>query len=1055
MLIKNLGCFNIEFEIPQGNPSTYSYLWDFGDGTTGTDPKHTYSSAGTYMVTMTIQTAPNCTVTHSQEIVVSPMLPINKNYTYTINADCSVSFTGPTGNPSNTTYSWDFGDNTTSTDQNPTHTYTDNGNYSVVLTVTDACDIEFTSTNTIEVNCNPNFTCPCIGQNAINIDAGSGTLLSTIPEFSGTTLNNTCLAINGQLIVDKNYNIYFGEIKMQPGSEIIVKNGKQLRLGWVAQSEGVHGCEQMWKGITVEGNARLLMTSTLIKDAQYAIKALDNSNLALANNTFDRNYVGIYTPKLSSNGFEQTINQIYAMFGNTFTCTGSNCHLLPGYQGQSPQPGTLPYAGIEINNAFFTIGRKNAPYSANYFSNMHNGVVGNKSFISSYYAEMNDMHPFSDQTNGCGFKGRRSFIVSNHSSISFARQGIESLSDYYIQSKNDNISNVTIGVDVEGVWLSPVIEDDRIIDFSYAGIDLSYPKYQLSSSIQRNYLQGEHHFGMKFTGIPYGKNLAYNKITDNQIIINSVGVGIEVYSSGRFGIQDNSILLSSPVDAYTIGIRLHDARYNYIHGNTMTRSGTDLDGSGLQMEQSPNNTICNNTTTGWYFGNLFSGGCANTGFKFNQIGQNVRGVWINPSTNIGKQIHHGNNWSQAGYRSAYHLDTNVPIKKLSQFQIKTCDAPLWPDDIYPVQGCETSTSDDWFFKKPKEPGMFVTCDPIFNFKNHPLDEEHIRENDISLVNGEFKNTQYGEMLNWEQSRYLYRKMYNQEDLLGVNALTDEFFFDHEETPLGTLVEIEEQVNDAFSLPYNYYPDWGGSMDTILSILSELGLIEELLENSTSTQDSLELTNQRSSLNANIKELSLALRNKAANMDVIKAAIVNELALKNNAIQPQTEIEQLEKSLNVLYFGMLTGKEEWSIKEQAIIRDIANRCPMQFGHIVLKARGLVTLFDDKTIYDDERLCAEAQSRSYRVSSPLVKVANFEIQPNPAYDLLQVSWKKQPPRGEKVHFEIRSLDGFVMKSWLLDEVANGNHLDISTIQTGFYIARINIGNTVETQKVIILR
>src|SRR5687768_6321271 len=36
------------------------------------------------------------------------------------------------------TFAWDFGDGSTSTEQNPSHTYTDGGIYRAVLTVTDA-----------------------------------------------------------------------------------------------------------------------------------------------------------------------------------------------------------------------------------------------------------------------------------------------------------------------------------------------------------------------------------------------------------------------------------------------------------------------------------------------------------------------------------------------------------------------------------------------------------------------------------------------------------------------------------------------------------------------------------------------------------------------------------------------------------------------------------------------------------------------------------------------------------------------------------------------------
>ncbi|MFN8359117.1 MAG: PKD domain-containing protein [Candidatus Kapaibacterium sp.] len=52
-------------------------------------------------------------------------------------APLTINFTdATTGNP--TSWSWDFGDNQTSTQQNPTHTYTTPGNYTVKLTVSNA-----------------------------------------------------------------------------------------------------------------------------------------------------------------------------------------------------------------------------------------------------------------------------------------------------------------------------------------------------------------------------------------------------------------------------------------------------------------------------------------------------------------------------------------------------------------------------------------------------------------------------------------------------------------------------------------------------------------------------------------------------------------------------------------------------------------------------------------------------------------------------------------------------------------------------------------------------
>jgi outer membrane protein assembly factor BamB len=71
-----------------------------------------------------------------------------------------VQFTGSaSGGYPDYSYHWDFGDETTSTEQNPAHTYTNPGNFTVMLTVTD--DEDNTSSDTIwiyiqETNSPPN-----------------------------------------------------------------------------------------------------------------------------------------------------------------------------------------------------------------------------------------------------------------------------------------------------------------------------------------------------------------------------------------------------------------------------------------------------------------------------------------------------------------------------------------------------------------------------------------------------------------------------------------------------------------------------------------------------------------------------------------------------------------------------------------------------------------------------------------------------------------------------------------------------------------------------------
>ena len=135
-----------------------SYLWVGPDGWTSTQqnptrPNAQVGMAGTY----------TCTITKNGETAVSTLeveilpLPI-ASFTTSAQVVCqgsevvftNNSTTSPTGGTL-TSYLWDFGDGTTSTDQNTSHAYTSTGYYTVKLTVSnDVCDDYVTKTVIVE-----------------------------------------------------------------------------------------------------------------------------------------------------------------------------------------------------------------------------------------------------------------------------------------------------------------------------------------------------------------------------------------------------------------------------------------------------------------------------------------------------------------------------------------------------------------------------------------------------------------------------------------------------------------------------------------------------------------------------------------------------------------------------------------------------------------------------------------------------------------------------------------------------------------------------------------
>ena len=133
-------------DLSTGTP--VSWLWSFGDGTSSTlqNPTHTYNAVGSFVICLTITTASNCTSTHCDSVYIQTV-PTNTCSAYFLYH--SDSLLGPNtihfqGNSSTTylnsqiVYSWNFGDGTTSTLQNPTHTFTSTnpaGGYNVCLTI--------------------------------------------------------------------------------------------------------------------------------------------------------------------------------------------------------------------------------------------------------------------------------------------------------------------------------------------------------------------------------------------------------------------------------------------------------------------------------------------------------------------------------------------------------------------------------------------------------------------------------------------------------------------------------------------------------------------------------------------------------------------------------------------------------------------------------------------------------------------------------------------------------------------------------------------------------
>lgn len=142
-----------------------SWFWDFGDGNTATvkTPIHTYSAAGTYNVTLTVNNFNGCSNSITKQVIVSAGVQADFQEVATacvgqsINFQHLATFTTVPFDEAEGFY-WDFGDGNYSPFPNPTKTYTTAGNYVISLTVKDQAGCTDVISKNINILPNPSVS---------------------------------------------------------------------------------------------------------------------------------------------------------------------------------------------------------------------------------------------------------------------------------------------------------------------------------------------------------------------------------------------------------------------------------------------------------------------------------------------------------------------------------------------------------------------------------------------------------------------------------------------------------------------------------------------------------------------------------------------------------------------------------------------------------------------------------------------------------------------------------------------------------------------------------
>jgi PKD repeat protein len=163
-LLENSGpvSFDASASTADAGASIVSYAWDFGDGDTAQGPtaSHTYATAGTYLVRLTVTDSlgQGDTATGTVTVLDEPPVAAMTVGAASPEAGQSVAFDGSSSSDSDgsiVAYAWNFGDGHSGGGARPSHTFANPGAYTVTLTVYDSDGQHSSVTQSVSVLAGP------------------------------------------------------------------------------------------------------------------------------------------------------------------------------------------------------------------------------------------------------------------------------------------------------------------------------------------------------------------------------------------------------------------------------------------------------------------------------------------------------------------------------------------------------------------------------------------------------------------------------------------------------------------------------------------------------------------------------------------------------------------------------------------------------------------------------------------------------------------------------------------------------------------------------------
>lgn len=836
---------------------------------------------------------------------------------------------------------------------------------------------------------------------------GNASTLFTDPNIAPYLLKGA-MHVVGQVTLDEpfvNWGPYL--FTFAPGGKLILKNGTTNNF----LSTMFRGCDEMYKGIEIEGGATADFNVSQVRDAEIGILLKPNSKVTSKGNILTQCAIGIKADNSNLSSDHNTFN------------TSSTLPWLPTFSGQVEVP-----IQSKMNTGIQTLNKNMLLDLGSTYSNIWNGILSNAAtnvVIKSNFKDIvtlnNDFDNFGNAILLKDTYGSNTNIIDDNI-VNDCSTGIRifgAKSDLTLNS----IKNVAYGIVAKNTSAS-ITCFHNTIESSIYGIQLnsctgSQKKLELNT-ITNIGSQGSIDDGCIYINNPQ----SFTKTLDNTLIIKNGIFGYRGTPGYPSFIQRNTAYFENSNRSFGFGFHIDGNRSSLSCNTVFTTSGGQEETYGFHQNMANANFNCNQSTGNLRRGFSILESNPASYFAGNEVGGNL-GLLVEEGSLLslsGNLINRGNCWPGSSVKDALNKNLSAQFVQRSQFKVdnqqNSCYLPDW------------DASGIWFDNINNQNSAY-TCGSLCpnggagsGFGPTPCDYS---EELLPFINNEVNYTNYQNERRWTDQFQVY-KLLNESNCNNLSQTMQHFVDQNSESEIGKLVQVD------FSLK-NLSLDSDGPLSSALdSLNSNLDTLINQLNNykgeSWFKWDTSIVINLLNDLSVNQDILNSFMNDY---ITFKNTELANVLDFNSN-ISTSTDLGgQLKYCNDLLIKSMQCDTFTLDSTQEQEILELAYLCPSEGSFATLKARSLLHILGYHDVFDD-RPCYNTSSHQLKV---LPKINDqLIVSPVPAKDNIWAHTQNYST------IDDISIIDYLGRIVLKMENVNSSEIemDLSLINSGYYLVEI---------------